>query len=155
VVTILVADDSANIRAFLKEALEEDGYRVLLARDGRDAVDLAQLERPDLAILDILMPQLNGLEVAQRVVAIDPNIRVILFTNNDDLCMSDPRSAFAAACIEKGSDFAELKQAITSVLNSRKGKTLMRAGLPPIQGRPAAEPRCGWPATALPALRSG
>jgi len=140
--TILFADDCANIREFLRQELEEEGYRVLLARDGTEAVDLVRSQRPDLAILDILMPQLNGLEAAERIAAIDPRVRVILFTNNDDLCMRDPRSAFAAACIEKGHDFTEVRRTIVSVLTSRKGKTLVRPGLPPIEGQTKAEPLC-------------
>ena len=116
--TILFADDCANIREFLKQELEEEGYRVLVARDGKEAVDVVQSERPDLAILDIWMPRANGLEAAERIVAIDPGIPVILFTNNDELCIRDPRSAFAAACVEKGDDLTELKRAIVSVLAS-------------------------------------
>ncbi len=130
--TILFADDSASIREFVKQELEDEGYRVLLARDGKEAVDTVGAERPDLAILDIWMPQLNGLEAAERIATMDPGIRVILYTNNAELCMRDARSNFAAACIEKGSDFAELERAIRSVLASRGSKTLFRIGLPPI-----------------------
>jgi two-component system alkaline phosphatase synthesis response regulator PhoP len=139
VATILFADDSANIREFLKQELEDEGYRVLLARDGTEAVDLVQSQQPDLAILDILMPQLNGLEAAKRIAAIDRSIRVILFTNNDELCMRDPRSVFATACIEKGDDFTETKRTIVSVLASRNDATLVRRGLPPIQSQAVAE----------------
>jgi CheY-like chemotaxis protein len=149
VATILFADDSANIREFLKQELEEEGYRVLLARDGTEALDLVQSERPDLAILDIWMPQLNGLEAAARINAIAPGVRVILFTNNDELCMRDPRSVFAAACIEKGEDLGELKRTIVSVLASRRGTALVRLGLPPIHGCTMPEPRCELLGTRL------
>ena len=134
--TILLADDCANIREFCRQELEEEGYRVLLARDGREAVDLVRSERPDLAILDIWMPRVNGLEAAERIAAIYSGIRIILFTNNDELCLRDPRSEFAAACIEKGGDIMELKRTVASVLASRSGKGLVRPGLPPIQRRP-------------------
>jgi len=143
--TILFADDCANICEFLKQELEEEGYRVLLARDGKEAIDMAQSDRPDLAILDIWMPRVGGLEVAERIAAIDPNIRVILFTNNDELCLRDPRSAFAVACIEKGNDFAELKRTIVSVFASRKDNGLVGLGLPPPQGRPLAGPHRQMP----------
>jgi CheY-like chemotaxis protein len=138
--TILFADDCANIREFCRQELEEEGYRVLLARDGKEALDLVQSERPALAILDIWMPRINGLEAAERIAAIDPGIQVILFTNNDELCLRDPRSAFAAACIEKGDDFTELKRTIVSVLGSRNGKRFVRLGLPPTQEHPPAVP---------------
>ncbi len=138
--TILVADDCVNIREFCKQELEEEGYRVLLARDGKEVVDLVRSERPDLAVLDIWMPRINGLEAAERIAAIDPGIRVILFTNNDELCLRDPRSAFAAACIEKGGDFTELKRTVATVLAARHGKGLFRPGLPPIPRHPPAVP---------------
>jgi CheY-like chemotaxis protein len=130
--TILCADDSANIREFLRQELEEEGYRVLLARDGTEAVEMVRCERPDLVVLDIWMPQLNGLEAAERIAAIDPELRVILFTNNDMLCVQDPRSAFATACVEKGNDFSEIKRTITSVLATRHKKRVFRHGLPPL-----------------------
>ena len=138
--TILFADDCANIREFCRQELEEEGYRVLLARDGKDAVDIVQSERPDLAILDIWMPRANGFDAAERIAAIDPGIPVILFTNNDELCLRDPRSAFAAACVEKGDDFTELKRTIVSVLARPNGTSAFRRGLPPIQRHLTAAP---------------
>lgn len=136
--TILCADDSAHIREFLQQELEEEGYRVLLARDGFEAVAMTEKERPDLAILDIWMPRVSGLEAAERIAAIDPDIRIIFFTNNDELCIHDHRSAYASACIEKGQDFSEMKRTIISVLNACREKPPMRLGLPPIKPGPDA-----------------
>ena len=65
--TILFADDCVSIRELLREEFEEEGYRVLTARDGREAVDLFRAERPDLAILDVKMPGKDGLEVARLI----------------------------------------------------------------------------------------
>jgi CheY-like chemotaxis protein len=148
--TILVADDCANIREFCKQELEEEGYRVLLARDGKEAVDMVQSGRPDLAVLDIWMPRINGLEAAERIAAIDSSIRVILFTNNDDLCLSDPRSAFAAACIEKSDDFTDLKRTVASLLTARNGNDFVRVGLPPIRRNGSGMPCSRRPGVAQP-----
>ncbi len=131
-ITILVADDCANIREFVRQELEAEGYRVLVAHDGKEALEMVQSDRPDLAILDIWMPRLSGFDAAQRIVAFDPGIRVILFTNNDELCLRDPRSAYAAGCVEKSRDFTELKRTIVSVLASRGGAEPVHTGLPPI-----------------------
>ena len=68
---ILVVDDDANIRRLLRDDLEAAGYRVLEARDGREALELARQKRPDLLILDVLMPEVNGFEVA-AVLRSDP-----------------------------------------------------------------------------------
>ncbi len=58
--TILVVDDKLNIQIFLKELLTEQGYRVVTASDGREAIFVARYEKPDLILLDIMMPKLDG-----------------------------------------------------------------------------------------------
>jgi adenylate cyclase len=60
---ILVADDDASIRRLLRADLEAAGYRVLEARDGRETLELARQKRPDLLVLDVLMPEGSGFEV--------------------------------------------------------------------------------------------
>jgi len=62
--SILIVDDDDNIRELLKQELNEAGYQVQEARDGREALDKIQEEQPDLIILDILMPEVNGFDVA-------------------------------------------------------------------------------------------
>ena len=65
--TILVVDDDANARYFARVSLEDAGYRVLEAADGHEALNMIHRIPPDLVILDIVMPRLNGLEVCQRL----------------------------------------------------------------------------------------
>lgn len=65
--TILVVDDEPTIRLLVRAALEETGHRLLEAADGSTALDLARAERPDLIILDIVLPRLSGLEVCRRL----------------------------------------------------------------------------------------
>ena len=60
--TILIADDHANVRALVQDYLGENGFRVVTARDGAEALTVAQREMPDLILLDIMMPNLNGLD---------------------------------------------------------------------------------------------
>ena len=64
---VLIAEDEAIIRMDLREILEEEGYEVVEASDGEEAVRLAREMRPELAILDIKMPRKNGLEAAQEI----------------------------------------------------------------------------------------
>jgi len=64
---ILVVDDDPSIRKFVRANLEARDYRVLLAVDGDDAIRTIEQELPDLIILDIMMPRVNGLEVCQRI----------------------------------------------------------------------------------------
>lgn len=58
--TILVVDDKANVRAMLKDYLSEQGYRVVTAVDGQDALFVARYEKPDLVLLDVMMPKMDG-----------------------------------------------------------------------------------------------
>jgi len=65
--TILVADDDPDIQSLVVLRLERSGYRVLRASDGQEALELALRERPDLAVLDITMPKLDGCEVTRSI----------------------------------------------------------------------------------------
>ena len=58
--TILVADDKANIRNLVRDYLEAEGFRVVIAADGREALYAARAEKPDLILLDIMMPEMSG-----------------------------------------------------------------------------------------------
>src|SRR4051795_4448873 len=65
---ILVAEDETIIRLDLKDLLERAGHEVCAeARDGEEAVELARSEQPDLAIMDVKMPRLDGIEAARRI----------------------------------------------------------------------------------------
>lgn len=64
---VLIADDTKNIRLLLTKCLELDGYEVVTAKDGQEALELFKQDRFDLAFIDIKMPQLSGTEVLKRI----------------------------------------------------------------------------------------
>ncbi|BAY07706.1 PAS domain S-box protein [Calothrix sp. NIES-2098] len=70
--TILVVDDDVNIRELLRQQLENEGYNVREAKDGMDAIQQIKANRPDLILLDVMMPQINGFDVA-AVLKNDPH----------------------------------------------------------------------------------
>ena len=77
---ILVAEDETIIRLDLRDLLERAGFEVCAeARDGAEAVELARTERPDLAVLDVKMPRLDGIEAARRILAERP-IPIVMVT---------------------------------------------------------------------------
>jgi response regulator NasT len=77
---ILVAEDETIIRLDLKETLERAGFEVCgEARDGEEAVELAREEKPDLVVLDVKMPRLDGIEAARRILAERP-IPIVMLT---------------------------------------------------------------------------
>ncbi|SHK24945.1 winged helix-turn-helix domain-containing protein [Desulforamulus aeronauticus] len=69
---ILVIDDESNITELIKYTLEKDNHEVIVAFDGEEGLQLAQLEAPDLIILDIMLPKLDGLEVCRRLRSQQP-----------------------------------------------------------------------------------
>ena len=77
--TVLVVDDEPHIRAVLRGYLEADGYRVLEASTGEDALDLVRRETPDLVLLDVMLPGIDGLEVLRRLRTTS-QIAVVLVT---------------------------------------------------------------------------
>jgi len=67
---ILIVDDESHIRMLIEqtlEDLEDEGVELLFAENGRQALELIQQEKPDLVFLDVMMPEMNGMEVCQRV----------------------------------------------------------------------------------------
>ena len=71
---VLIVDDSEAFRRLNAEILKMDGHQVLMARNGRETLDLARSERPDIILLDIMMPGLDGFEVCQELKG-DPATR--------------------------------------------------------------------------------
>jgi DNA-binding response OmpR family regulator len=78
--TLLIVDDEIDLAAELKALLERSGYKVITAADGKRALKVVKESRPDLIVLDVLMPQLNGREVLRRLRAAGDWTPVILLT---------------------------------------------------------------------------
>jgi len=79
---VLVADDDEDILALVTFRLSREGYRIITARDGEGALRAALEEAPDLAVLDVMMPKLTGLEVTERIRAAEDGRRmpIVLLT---------------------------------------------------------------------------
>jgi DNA-binding response OmpR family regulator len=77
---VLVVDDAPEIVQFVSTALEVEGYSVTTASDGRQAVDLAAVTPPDLVVLDMMLPRLDGDEVATEIRRLHGDIPILLIT---------------------------------------------------------------------------
>ena len=75
---ILLVDDEEAIQVIYREEFEEEGYTVVSARDGREGLERFEQDKPDLVILDIQMPGMNGIEVLRQMKMMNPKIPVIL-----------------------------------------------------------------------------
>lgn len=77
---VLIADDSLFIRTSLKDVLKKGNYQILEATNGKEAVELYQDYKPDIALLDITMPEMDGMEALRAIKVIDENAKVIMCT---------------------------------------------------------------------------
>jgi DNA-binding response OmpR family regulator len=80
--TILVVDDETTLRETLVEALESEGYRAVAAADGREALAAFRAHRPDLVLLDLMLPELSGVEVC-RILRAESAVPIIMLTAKD------------------------------------------------------------------------
>lgn len=82
--TILIADDDRRIVKIVSHYLEQEGYKVMAAQDGEEAVRLATTMNPDLVIMDIMMPKLDGLEASQKI-KMQADVPIIVLSAKDDV----------------------------------------------------------------------
>jgi len=115
--TVLVADDNAGLRALCRAELETAGIDVLEAADGYGALDLARRERPDAALLDVVMPGLDGMRVAEILAREQPELRIAFISGRG--AFGDQLEGLgrgATDYITKPFDPAELVERVRSLL---------------------------------------
>jgi AmiR/NasT family two-component response regulator len=110
-IRILVAEDEALIRMDLVEMLREAGYEVVAeAADGAQAIELAQLHKPDLAILDVKMPVFDGISAAEKIIDIAPVLMLTAFSQRE--LVERARDAGVMAYVVKPFSIGDLTPAI-------------------------------------------
>ena len=116
--TVLVVDDDDLQRSLYEEELMDEGYNVITASDGRQALNVAKEQKPDLVIMDVNMPVMDGLDTLSRLLEADRGIPVIIHT-----AYASYRESFASwsadAYIVKNSDLTELKETVKRLLSER------------------------------------
>lgn len=113
---VLLADDHGAVRQGLKALLEREGLKVTEAADGRTAVELARKLRPDVVVLDMAMPGLNGVDAAREITRALPQTGVILLTGLPDARLAlDALRAGVRGFVTKAQGCEELFEAIYAV----------------------------------------
>ncbi|MBI4974688.1 MAG: response regulator [Candidatus Omnitrophica bacterium] len=123
---ILIIDDDKDFVAILKHNLEKREYDVTYAYDGRAGVEKARIERPDLIILDIMLPEVDGYKVS-RLLKFDmkyKNIPIIIFSSRYDEAAALSREAGADAYLAKSAEAKELFEKVESLLRGKPSKPL-------------------------------
>jgi two-component system response regulator (stage 0 sporulation protein F) len=113
---ILLAEDEENLRRLYEEELEEEGYEVFTAGNGKEAIQEFERRKPDLIVLDIIMPLMDGIEALRRIREKDKKVPVVLHTSHPEYHL-DPRSKAADEFILKSGDLRNLKETIHRLLN--------------------------------------
>jgi DNA-binding response OmpR family regulator len=118
--TLLIADRNRNIRDYLQRELITDGYRVLLACDGRTVLKILEDETPDLLIIDPDIPYANELRLFERLQNADKFIPLLVHALPSGDTIRQPFIQKAAGYVEKdGSNITNLKDTITLVLRKQ------------------------------------
>ncbi len=119
---VLCVDDDLTLLNLYKIELSEEGYKVILARDGKEALLKFEKEKPRVVIMDIRMPVMDGIETLTAMLGKDRQVSVILNT-----AFPQYKENFmtwgAEAYVLKSSDLTELKQKIREVLDRRKKRS--------------------------------
>jgi two-component system response regulator (stage 0 sporulation protein F) len=114
--TIPVADDDQALRFLYQQVLSDEGYDVIAARNGKEALKLVQERSPDLVVLDIMMPEMDGLETLPQILRKHGKVLRILHTGHSKY--PDEFTTWAAdAYVVKSSDLDELKDKIKELLS--------------------------------------
>lgn len=116
---LLIVEDEDSLRELYAEELEEEGYEIIRAENGSVAVELAKKNSFDLIIMDIRMPEMDGIEALGKVISMNKKIPVIIYT-----AYSNYKSNFmtwtADAYLTKSSNLDELKDKIKELLLVKK-----------------------------------
>ncbi len=121
-IRIILADDHKITRQGLRSLIDEnDDMEVIAeAENGRDAVELARQMRPDVIIMDVSMPDLNGVEATRQIIQDNPQMRIIaLSMHSDTLFVSEMLKSGASGYLLKDCAFEELEQAIRTVIEGK------------------------------------
>jgi len=114
---ILVVDDDQHIQRLYKEEFEEEGYDVVVASNGQEALEMFEKETPDIVTLDILLPDIDGIRLLRQMKEKRPKVPIIMSTAYD---YRDDFAVWASeAYIVKSSDLDELKSMIKKLLENK------------------------------------
>ena len=115
---VLIVDDDPAIRMLYKEELEDEGYNVIIAGSGEEALKLFDEENPDIVTLDILMPGMDGIQVLRHMKEKNPKLPIIMSTAYD---YRDDFAVWASeAYIVKSADLTQLKETIKKLVEKEK-----------------------------------
>lgn len=114
---ILIVDDQFGIRMLLQELFQREGYQTFQAADGKKALEIVTTHDPDIVLLDMKIPGMDGLEILKHIKANDPDCKVLVMTAYGELGMiQEAMDMGAIAYVAKPFDIKELRDQINRLL---------------------------------------
>ena len=115
-IKVMVVDDEIAMREILKIMLKD--YKVIEASNGREAVELYREERPDIVLMDVMMPLMNGIEATSEIKKIDPDAKIVAITAYASSKGEKVIEAWADYILKKPFTRKEVVELIKRILNS-------------------------------------
>ncbi|MDD3899050.1 MAG: response regulator [Syntrophomonadaceae bacterium] len=114
---ILIVDDQKGVRRLLEELFKKEGWDVRIAGDGLDAIDKVEEMVPDLILMDVKMPNMNGLEATQEIMLRNPGIPIIMMTAYGEIeVVKQALDAGVKRCISKPFDIVMLRDMVDKLM---------------------------------------
>ncbi|MGI2327749.1 response regulator [Planococcus sp. YIM B11945] len=118
--TILIVDDQPGIRLLLDEVFSQEGFRTVTAGNGREALQKAEEVRPDMVLLDMKMPGMDGIEILKKLKIEQNKLQVMMMTAYGELDLIEESISYGAVrYFTKPFDVFEVRDAVKSLLEGR------------------------------------
>lgn len=116
--SILIVDDQQGIRMLLQEVFLKEGFRTLTAGSGREALEVFDVERPDLVLLDMKIPGMDGIEILKRMKQECEKVQVVMMTAYGELNLIEEAKTWGAVRhFTKPFDVFELRETVKNLLD--------------------------------------
>jgi two-component system response regulator RegX3 len=125
-VSVLVVDDEPAFREGLRQALKQEGFLVFLAADGEEALEVWRAEKPDLVLLDVMLPRMSGIDVCREIRSVDDTPVIMVSARNEEID--------AVVALEVGADDYVAKPYRVRELVARMRTLLRRVNVAPVAG---------------------
>ena len=120
---VLIVDDQIGIRVLLVEVFSSEGYTTFQASNGKTALEIVKKESPDIVLLDMKIPGMDGLEILKHIKTIDKSIKVIMMTAYGELAMIREATDLGALMhFTKPFDIDEMRIAVNNELRGPSGR---------------------------------
>lgn len=119
--TVLIVEDNEMNRDMLSRRLGRKGFEILLAGDGKQGVEIALAQKPDVVLMDLSLPEIDGLEASRRIKASMPSMPIIALTAH--AMESDRASALAAGCNDFDTKPVDLERLLGKIQQQLDGKS--------------------------------